>query len=244
MQIGQTCNLYKTCKDCGRFYHHSKFKSKGKGKRRAYCRSCEEKRDVAKRKRNVNMTLKEGKKILLRTKTPSGRMFGQKVEYEKARKMVEDGMARIINSTMIMREFDYDTFKQRIFERDGYRCVYCGRPGTSLDHILPKNMGGETSESNVVVACRRCNKIKSDFLLDDFLFSFEPYEERMDVTVEQYLGYVFGELYLLLRDLSQGLRVYTAIIERQHTVGLLNEISMLEKSVRDLKMSVSKSKVR
>ena len=46
----------------------------------------------------------------------------------------------------------------------GRRCVYCARhltiDGATLDHVLPRCLGGVTDLTNVVVACRACNLSK------------------------------------------------------------------------------------
>ena len=49
--------------------------------------------------------------------------------------------------------------KKNILRRDGYTCQYCNRRGERLtvDHIVPRSRGGETSWTNVVAACLRCN---------------------------------------------------------------------------------------
>lgn len=54
--------------------------------------------------------------------------------------------------------------RRNIFARDENRCQYCGTrfPTTelSLDHVLPRSRGGESSWENLVCACTRCNKKK------------------------------------------------------------------------------------
>jgi hypothetical protein len=56
------------------------------------------------------------------------------------------------------------TMRERIFRRDGFRCVYCGEvfPGEqlSLDHVQPRMRGGDNSEGNLVTACQACNTRK------------------------------------------------------------------------------------
>lgn len=47
-------------------------------------------------------------------------------------------------------------------ERDGDRCVWCGRAFTALvrptrDHLVPRAKGGPSWLENEVPACRRCN---------------------------------------------------------------------------------------
>jgi 5-methylcytosine-specific restriction endonuclease McrA len=52
--------------------------------------------------------------------------------------------------------------KRGLYLRDGGRCAYCGRPGNSVDHILPRSRGGDTTWENTVVACNPCNNRKRD----------------------------------------------------------------------------------
>src|SRR5574342_444158 len=56
--------------------------------------------------------------------------------------------------------------KKNILRRDGYTCQYCNRRGERLtvDHIVPRSRGGETSWTNVVAACLRCNLKKGNHL--------------------------------------------------------------------------------
>ena len=50
--------------------------------------------------------------------------------------------------------------------RDNYTCQYCGAaPGRALltlDHIVPRSRGGQTTWDNVVAACRACNMRKGN----------------------------------------------------------------------------------
>lgn len=56
--------------------------------------------------------------------------------------------------------------KIRVMKRDRFQCVYCGEPGTDveleIDHIIPVSKGGSNNFSNLVTACRKCNRAKSD----------------------------------------------------------------------------------
>ena len=56
--------------------------------------------------------------------------------------------------------------KKNILRRDGYACQYCSRRGERLtvDHIVPRSRGGETTWTNVVAACLRCNLKKGNRL--------------------------------------------------------------------------------
>jgi 5-methylcytosine-specific restriction endonuclease McrA len=54
--------------------------------------------------------------------------------------------------------------RRNIFARDSNRCQYCGKrfPTTelSLDHVIPRSMGGTASWENLVCACTDCNAKK------------------------------------------------------------------------------------
>lgn len=56
--------------------------------------------------------------------------------------------------------------RRAVLQRDGYTCQYCGvSPGTdvlTLDHIVPRALGGMTTWDNVVTACRSCNGQKAN----------------------------------------------------------------------------------
>ncbi len=72
----------------------------------------------------------------------------------------------------IVRLLEYDRIprltlrfnRRNLFARDGHRCQYCGTAfpthQLSLDHVVPRSRGGETSWENVVCSCVRCNTRK------------------------------------------------------------------------------------
>ncbi len=56
--------------------------------------------------------------------------------------------------------------RRNLYRRDGYACQYCGRrPGSSeltIDHVVPRSIGGPTTWENCVLACVDCNKRKAN----------------------------------------------------------------------------------
>jgi len=55
--------------------------------------------------------------------------------------------------------------RENVFKRDGFTCQYCGtNKELTLDHLIPKAKGGETSWSNLVTACKQCNSKKGSTL--------------------------------------------------------------------------------
>lgn len=62
---------------------------------------------------------------------------------------------------------------ENVFSRDGGHCVYCGvrtrrlQKGVSrapdlatLDHVVPRSMGGPLTADNLVLACQACNNAR------------------------------------------------------------------------------------
>lgn len=49
-----------------------------------------------------------------------------------------------------------------VLRRDNYSCTFCGGVATTIDHIIPRSKGGESSWLNSISACKRCNERKRD----------------------------------------------------------------------------------
>jgi len=56
--------------------------------------------------------------------------------------------------------------RKNIMVRDNNLCQYCGiklgKTGGTIDHVIPRAQGGNTSYINCVAACRACNNYKAD----------------------------------------------------------------------------------
>jgi 5-methylcytosine-specific restriction endonuclease McrA len=56
--------------------------------------------------------------------------------------------------------------RHNIFERDKNTCQYCDkvfdRRELNLDHVIPKERGGETNWENIVCSCIKCNSRKAN----------------------------------------------------------------------------------
>jgi len=64
--------------------------------------------------------------------------------------------------------------RRTVLARDRYTCQYCGSPWPAtggaqpgkrhltVDHVLPRCRGGQTTWDNVVAACEPCNRRKGD----------------------------------------------------------------------------------
>ena len=90
--------------------------------------------------------------------------------------------------------------RQRIFERDAYRCVYCGQQFPSeeltVDHVEPRVRGGDRSDGNLVTACKACNTLKGHRRLSDFLYA----EKVARTNFFQYALHVWPRILRVLRE--------------------------------------------
>lgn len=61
--------------------------------------------------------------------------------------------------------------RYEVLRRDNHACRYCGgiAPDVKLtvDHVMPKALGGSDDPSNLVAACRDCNYGKASTMPDD-----------------------------------------------------------------------------
>lgn len=64
--------------------------------------------------------------------------------------------------------------RQQIKERDNYTCKYCGNSTykepnllLEIDHIIPVSKGGTTIEENLQTLCWKCNREKSDKVVNE-----------------------------------------------------------------------------
>lgn len=63
--------------------------------------------------------------------------------------------------------------RRLIYERDRWRCRHCGgkvttHPGprrATLDHDLPRSLGGTHCSDNLLTACLSCNSSRKDLLI-------------------------------------------------------------------------------
>ena len=61
---------------------------------------------------------------------------------------------------------------QMLYLKSGDRCHYCGvglnKDNRTIDHIKPKNLGGNNDFDNLVIACKPCNSSKGKYSIDEF----------------------------------------------------------------------------
>jgi 5-methylcytosine-specific restriction endonuclease McrA len=73
---------------------------------------------------------------------------------------------RLVHYVRVPRMVQRKISRRALFARDGWRCVYCGHTGgrLTLDHVIPRSRGGDSSWENVVTSCAPCNLRKGNRL--------------------------------------------------------------------------------
>lgn len=58
--------------------------------------------------------------------------------------------------------------RERIIAAHDGRCAICGSkpPKLTIDHKVPRSLGGTDIEANLQPACPRCNRVKADAVPD------------------------------------------------------------------------------
>ena len=71
---------------------------------------------------------------------------------------------RLVYYVRIPHQVTMAPTRRSVLQRDNHTCQYCGatsaQAALTLDHLLPRSRGGETTWENVVTACRTCNMRK------------------------------------------------------------------------------------
>jgi hypothetical protein len=82
-----------------------------------------------------------------------------------AEREVRLNRAKWIGPNRIRLRFDpyaYRYIRLKVLARDGYTCYWCGRPGDTIDHVVPWSKGGRTTMDNCICACQECNNLRGD----------------------------------------------------------------------------------
>jgi 5-methylcytosine-specific restriction endonuclease McrA len=99
---------------------------------------------------------------------------------------------RVIKYVRSMFKSKVPFSKRNIIIRDQQTCAYCGTviermEDCTIDHIMPRSKGGDTSWSNCVCACKPCNNKKADMTPREakMTLKVKPYQP----TITQYIQY-------------------------------------------------------
>lgn len=84
--------------------------------------------------------------------------------------------------------------KQRVYERDKGRCIFCGAPGLSEAHVISRAHGGMGIEQNIVTVCRNCHERMDNGIMRsayqraavEYLQNIYPEWRKEDVIFDKY----------------------------------------------------------
>ena len=87
-----------------------------------------------------------------------------------------------------------NNIRERLLKESAGCCIYCGHPLTGetmeIDHIVPRSRGGSGEYVNKVCACPRCNALKEDMDIEEFIRTMRPKQYR---AYENRLEDLFGQ---------------------------------------------------
>lgn len=80
--------------------------------------------------------------------------------------------------------------RREVFRRDNYTCQYCGKKTLELtiDHVIPRHMGGLHQWNNVAAACSTCNHHKGGRTLEEAGMRLHKIPKEPPASAQ----YVFG----------------------------------------------------
>ncbi len=84
--------------------------------------------------------------------------------------------------------------RKLILRRDAYICGYCEKPckqtNLTIDHIIPKSVGGPNTFSNCITACLNCNRAKGNRTPEQAGMTLK----RQPTIPNKFLCYLPGEI--------------------------------------------------
>lgn len=101
-----------------------------------------------------------------------------------------------------------------VLRRDGFRCYYCGvrgnettGDGLTIDHVVPKSLGGTDEPTNLVAACGDCNSGKSSVPADAEMVA------SVDRAASDYNAARMLAMQALEADLNDQVNYVSAVLE-------------------------------
>nr|WP_246021350.1 HNH endonuclease [Paenibacillus lentus] len=58
---------------------------------------------------------------------------------------------------LLYNPFLFRNYRKVALKRDHHTCLWCGRPATTVDHIIPSSKGGSDLPHNLLASCSDCN---------------------------------------------------------------------------------------
>jgi len=58
---------------------------------------------------------------------------------------------------LLYNPFLFRDYRKAALKRDHHTCLWCGRPATTVDHMIPSSKGGSDLPHNLIASCSECN---------------------------------------------------------------------------------------
>jgi 5-methylcytosine-specific restriction endonuclease McrA len=100
---------------------------------------------------------------------------------------------RQVHYVPIPRRLRVPLTRKTLLSRDEYTCQFCGttQGPLTVDHVIPRSRGGQTSWENCVAACLRCNHKKGNRLPEEIGMHLRRKPARPDFTLMAFV--ILGE---------------------------------------------------
>lgn len=117
--------------------------------------------------------------LVLRQKAEVIEESGEVLRSEKAMIPVPS-VVRLLHVVRIPYQGKVKLSRKALAARDRGLCGYCGKPGETMDHVVPRSRGGKAEWENLVWACKPCNGRKADKSLSEAKMSLraKPYAPK------------------------------------------------------------------
>ena len=92
----------------------------------------------------------------------------------------------LVPSVAVLRKYVHLPHRNRslvlttrnVCARDNHECGYCGKRADTIDHVVPRALGGPNTWENVTAACGKCNRRKSNKTLTQLGWKLERTPHR------------------------------------------------------------------
>jgi 5-methylcytosine-specific restriction endonuclease McrA len=88
--------------------------------------------------------------------------------------------------------------RRGVLARDDFRCAYCGKRATTVDHVVPRSHGGQDTWLNTVAACAADNHRKANRTPEQAGMRLlrRPFEPTPDAALVAALGLASEDLHV------------------------------------------------
>ena len=80
------------------------------------------------------------------------------------------------------------SWRESLYKVTNHKCIYCGKPSESLDHLHPISKGGMSITNNCVPCCLSCNGMKSDSEVLSWYRKQNFYDPRRSMAIRAWLN--------------------------------------------------------